>query len=395
MKTLAVISTHPIQYYAPVFRLLAQRVNLKVFYTWGNASLDKLDPGFGKRIEWDIPLLEGYNYEFLTNIAKDPGSHHKMGIINPDIIDRITSFEPSAILVYGYAYDSHLKVMRHFKGKTPIWFRGDSTLLDRQSFLKKLAKEIYLKYVYKNVDRALYVGTANKTYFKQYGLKENQLVFSPHAIDNQRFSEDHRSESYNLRLRLGISENDILILFAGKLEEKKDPILLLEAFIKLNSEAPKRKYKVHLLFVGNGELENDIKSKVKSPKLNEAISNQIHFLDFQNQRQMPIIYQACNLFCLPSKGPGETWGLAVNEAMAASKAILVSDKVGCGKDLILENRNGLKFRSGNLADLTQKLSFLSDDIDRLKEMGNKSRKIISEWNFEKQVDIIIGQLAII
>jgi len=68
MKKLAIITTHPIQYYAPIFKLLSERkkIEICVFYTWGKDALkDKFDVGFGKKIEWDIPLLEGYNYNFL------------------------------------------------------------------------------------------------------------------------------------------------------------------------------------------------------------------------------------------------------------------------------------------------------------------------------------------
>jgi hypothetical protein len=83
-KRLAIITTHPIQYYAPLFKQLAQEVQLKVFYSWGAHSVAKNDPGFGKTIEWDIPLLDGYQYAFENNVAKDPGSHHFRGIINPD-----------------------------------------------------------------------------------------------------------------------------------------------------------------------------------------------------------------------------------------------------------------------------------------------------------------------
>jgi hypothetical protein len=102
-KRLAIITTHPIQYNAPLFRLLTERnqITIKVFYTWGKTVLqNKFDPGFGKIIEWDIPLLKGYDYEFLENTADDKGSHRFRGIINPDIINRIDDFRPDAILVF-------------------------------------------------------------------------------------------------------------------------------------------------------------------------------------------------------------------------------------------------------------------------------------------------------
>src|SRR5665213_974016 len=116
MKKLAIITTHPIQYYAPVFRLLHQRqkVDIKVFYTWGeDVSAGKYDPGFNKKIVWDVPLLEGYPYEWVKNSAKDPGTHHFMGIVNPDLIGQITAWQPDKVLVYGWGFYSHLKAVSY------------------------------------------------------------------------------------------------------------------------------------------------------------------------------------------------------------------------------------------------------------------------------------------
>ncbi|MEO6981197.1 MAG: glycosyltransferase family 1 protein, partial [Mucilaginibacter sp.] len=78
MKKLAIITTHPIQYYAPIFRLLQQRnnISIKVFYTLGETTAPKHDPGFGKAVSWDIPLLDGYDFEWLKNVAPTPGSHY-------------------------------------------------------------------------------------------------------------------------------------------------------------------------------------------------------------------------------------------------------------------------------------------------------------------------------
>lgn len=398
MKRLAIIVTHPIQYYVPVFQLLAKVCHLKVLYTWGEKCLGlKYDPGFGKVIDWDVPLLTSYAYEFLENTAKDPGSHHGNGIVNPEIIQRVAAFDADAILIYGHSYQSHFKVMRHFKGKTPIWFRGDSTLLDEQSRLKDLAKKIYLKWVYSHVDKAFYVGTNNKAYFKKFGLKEEQLVFAPHAIDNERFAADRPTESLLLRQNLGLAEGDILILFAGKLEPKKNPELLAKAFVAFNKEQGEKskeqrtknkdKRTAHLLFVGNGILEESLKLKVKSEKLKN-----IHFIDFQNQTQMPVVYLACDVFCLPSAGPGESWGLAINEAMAAGKAIIASDKVGCAIDLIKHGENGFIFPHQNQQQLADALQYFVDNPKAILTFGEKSKTIIQDWSFNQQVKVWLKAL---
>jgi glycosyltransferase involved in cell wall biosynthesis len=375
---LAIVITHPIQYYAPVFKALAHQLEIMVFYTWGEASVSKHDPGFGKTITWDIDLLEGYPYHWVNNTATDAGSHHFNGINNPDLIGQINAWQPDTILVYGWAYKSHLKLIRHFKTKIPLLFRGDSTLLDEKRGLKNLLRSIYLRWLYKHIDYALYTGANNKAYFKKYGLSEKQLVFAPHAIDNERFAKAMPGEALNLRQRLSIGVDAIVILFAGKLEEKKAPDLLLASFIKLVRPD------VHLLFVGSGNLQGGLQKQANH-------HSNIHFMDFQNQTYMPVVYQACDIFCLPSRGPGETWGLAVNEAMACGKAILVSDKVGCATDLVKQGFNGFIHKANSVSDMAGKLGMLLNcKKEGLKIMGQQSAQIIKNWSIAVQVNNIVN-----
>ena len=88
MDRLAIITTHPIQYNAPLFSLLNKRgkIHVKVFYTWGQSEkADLYDPGFGIERKWDIPLVEAYDHEFIENISRYPGTDHFMGIVNPGL----------------------------------------------------------------------------------------------------------------------------------------------------------------------------------------------------------------------------------------------------------------------------------------------------------------------
>lgn len=384
MKKLAIITTHPIQYYAPVFKLLHERghIAIHVFYTWGKDSQKKYDPGFKQRVNWDIPLLEGYPFSWMENIAARPGSHHFNGIKNPELISDIKNFAPEAILIFGWAYQSHLNTIRYFSGKFPIFFRGDSTLLDENISAKAFAKRLFLRWVYSHVDHAFYVGKNNKAYFKHYGLKEYQLSFAPHAVDNDRFAADHLPEAQKLRREMGIAESDTVVLFAGKFEPKKDPLILLEAFGQLNRND------AHLIFAGNGVLEE----KLKAISYQLSAHKNIHFLPFQNQTQMPALYQACDVFCLPSKGPGETWGLAVNEAMASGKAVIVSNKVGCAADMLKEGRNGYIFLSQNKNALKETLSRVFSNKDKTKSMGIVCKKIVSSFTFLHQAAVIENTL---
>lgn len=376
MKKLAIITTHPIQYNAPLFRLLTERnsIELKVFYTWGQtASGNKFDPGFGKSINWDIPLLEGYDYEFVENTSTKPGSHHFKGIVNPTLIAILTQFQPTAILVFGWNFQSHLQVMRYFKGKTPIFFRGDSTLLDETKgySLKKFLRRIVLKRVYQYVDICFYVGSANKAYYLKHGVTEQQLVYAPHAIDNQRFAEsnaEYEEKTYNWKKTLGVDKATCIFVFAGKLEAKKNPLLLLETFTKIQDPG------IRLIIIGNGPLETVLKER-------SVIDDRVILLPFQNQQQMPLVYRLGDIFVLPSKGPGETWGLAINEAMACYRPVIVSDKCGAAKDVVDEH-TGWIFPHDQPVALLQIMQYIIFNKRKLQIMGKAANEKIASFNYE-------------
>lgn len=381
MKKLAIISTHPIQYNAPWFQLLnsRQEVDIKVFYTWSQAQKTVKDKTFGRDIQWDIPLLEGYTYEFVVNTAKQPGSHHFFGIDNPNLVKAIEAYSPDAVLIFGWNFRSHLKVMRHFKGNLPVWFRGDSTLLDEEHGFKTLLRRQVLRWVYSYVDKALYVGAANKAYFLKHGLKAEQLVYAPHAIDNARFSGNYET-NFNIKAKewrkaLGFEPEDLVVLFAGKFETKKQPEFLIQALIEANKT---RHQTIKLVLVGNGPQETKLKALASGYDF-------ITFIPFVNQSLMPVVYRLGDLFCLPSKGPGETWGLAVNEAMASGSAVIVSDKVGCATDLVTK-AHGWVFKHNEPKDLVAILKELSHRTIENKTVGLKNH--IAQWHFKAIVERI-------
>lgn len=395
-KKLAIVVTHPIQYYSPLFRRISEseRIELKVFYTWSQAQGKKYDPGFGREVNWDIPLLEGYNYTFVKNVSNDPGSNHYFGIINPTLIKEVEHWNPDAILIIGWNYQSHLKAMRYFKGKIPVYFRGDSNLLGETPGIRKFARRIFLRWVYSFVDYAFYAGTRNKEYFLVHGLKENQLIFAPHAIENERFYDkdgNYKQKALEWRRSLGIADDDFVFVFAGKLEPKKNPEILLNAFLELNNP------KAHLIFVGNGILEKQLKTNVtlSSSKCDKHCN--VHILDFQNQSVMPIVYRLGDVFVLPSRGPGETWGLAVNEAMACGLPVIVSDKVGCAVDLVEAGKNGFIFKSNNKSDLSnwmyECMSAWMIDRNKIIEMGMFSLQKIKEYSMEVLAENIINGIS--
>ena len=372
-QRLAVVTSHPIQYYAPLFRSLADRdvLDIHVFYGWKGATESAYDPGFEDDVQWDVPLLEGYDYTLVPNRSSDPGSDHFRGLLNPDLIPEIESWGPDALLLFGWAYQSHLRALLHFSGDVPVFFRGDSTLLDERGGPRTWLRRLFLRWVYRHVDVALYVGENNRAYFEAHGLSEGRLTWVPHAIDNARFAEapDAAEKARRWRSDIGIPTEAPVVLFAGKLGRKKAPDVLLDAFLQLKDE------RSHFAVVGSGPMEDELMARAEGHP-------RIHFLGFQNQSRMPVVYRLGDVFVLPSRGPGETWGLAVNEAMACGRPVVVSDRVGCAPDLV-DEETGFTFPADDAEALRQKLEVLVGDGDLRRRMGRAAQARIGDWSIQR------------
>lgn len=384
---LAIVATHPVQYNAPWFRILAQKLDLKVkvFYTWNDGSSAIEDPGFGRQITWDVPLTEGYDFQ-LVPPSSEVVSRSFRNMDSPGLIDAIDEFRPAAVLVIGWNFRSHLRALRYFHGRVPVLFRGDSTLLDKRSGPKALLRSTLLRWVLKSVDYALSVGTNNAAYFRHHGLTDEQIVDVPHAIDNDRFQgngAEFDTQAASLRLERGFSDSNTVLLFAGKFEHKKRPDRLIELFKDALADRPD----LRLLMVGNGAMEEQLKQMATG-------CEEIQFLPFQNQNQIPVIYRVGDITVLPSDYK-ETWGLALNESMASGRTVMATPKVGAAADLIDPGTTGFLLDPESTDKGRGAIRELPDR-EELLDIGAYCQIFIrSNWSFELIVEriheLVVGQ----
>jgi len=320
--------SHPIQYYVPLYRKLAKREELEVriFFTWHAGERAMRDRGFEIPIAWDIPLTEGYDFELVQNVSADPGTHRFSGLRNPSLAARLSAWKPDVLHVTGWAWRSHLETLIEARRRgLPSLFRGDSHLLDSpRSGPRWWAKWVWLRWVYSLPTAFLFVGQANRSYYRAFGVAEPRLRYCPHSIDVARFAEPAERlerEAAEWRRELGIPENSKVLLFAGKFERKKQPTMLMRALLD------ETKQQFVLVLAGAGELGDEVH------ELAAAFPSRFRVLPFQNQSRMPVVYRLGDIFVLPSAF-GESWGLAANEALACSRPVLLSDRVGCAADVV-------------------------------------------------------------
>ena len=110
----------------------------------------------------------------------------------------------------------------------------------------------------------------------------------------------------------------------------------------------------------------------------------VTFAGFLNQTEMPAAYAVTDCLVLPSDY-GETWGLVVNEAMACGIPAVVSDRVGCGPDLVEHDVTGLVYPFGDVEALADALRTLAIRPAQLAEMGARARDRVTDYSVERAV----------
>ena len=332
---LGVLASHPVQYYAPLFRELASRVDVHVFFAHRATPQQQAAAGFGTPFEWDVDLTSGYEHTFLRNVSKRPGTGSFLGCDTPEVGARLAQGDFDGVLALGW----HLKSM--WQGiiaakrlRLPVLMRGDSQLGTPRSLAKRAVKAAAYPPLLRLFDAGLYVGERNRAYYQRYRYPPERLFFSPHCVDNAWFAARATvGARRELRDRLGVRPDEPLILFAGKLMRFKRPTVVVEAVARLRRGSQP---KAALVIAGSGELEAEVAARAR------ALDVPVHSLGFQNQTAMPAVYAAAEVLVLPSSGR-ETWGLVCNEALACGRPIVVSDEVGCAADLAADQAAGRTF----------------------------------------------------
>jgi glycosyltransferase involved in cell wall biosynthesis len=366
VKPLAVVTTHPIQYQVPLFRYLKERgLPLHVFFL-SDRGVRGFDPGFGRDISWDVPLLEGYEYEFVPNLRRESRSEDFFGLINPRLLRVLSRRRFSAVLVHGYRTLSMAGAMFVARARgLPVLYRAESLSFADLSRRKQIAG----RGLNALVSAFLTIGTRNEEFYDKLGIPRRKRFLVPYAVDNQRFqAEAERITRQEARRNLGLPDDRTIILFAGKLIPVKRPDLLLEAFLRIGDGS------THLAFVGDGELRSQLEARVAESGL-----KQVSFLGFLNQSEISAAYKAADLFALPSDF--EPWGLVVNEAMNFGLPVVVSDEVGSAADLVDGRDTGAVFPKGDLEALTHALGRLLSDRSALARMGETARSVITAWGY--------------
>lgn len=381
-KRLAIFATHPVQYHVPIWRELAQTLELDivVYYFSDHSIRGEFNTDFGVKVTWDVPLLEGYEYRFLQRNA-DLKKKHKVRIPNAQQLLKEGKFD--SVLIQGYMHQFERDVIIAAKAlgiKTIL--RGELTDAAKyREIVKRVTRNAYLWWFYRHIDAFCSVGEQATRHLKKRNIPGNKIFFSPYSIDSEFFqSQKEKFNRDDSRRALGINDDRIVFLYCGKLIPCKDPFLLIDAIGKIKNQD------ISLMVVGDGPLRKSFEKKARA-----VLGKKLHMAGFINQSKLGQYYRASDIFLLPSKS--ETWGLVVNEAMQFGLAAIVSDKVGCYSDLIIEGQTGFVFENNNVDSLSEAIVKIVQNKQLLLQMGKNAEEHIKKYSTKASSQGILQSLG--
>jgi glycosyltransferase involved in cell wall biosynthesis len=326
--------THPVQYFSPWFRFITEScpdIDLTVLYG-AIPTPEQQGAAFGRAFAWDVPLADGYRAVVCSAAAgKSFDSDDFLGLDVPDIERHLLATSPDVVLVPGWHSVMQVRAIRACNRRgIPVLYRGDSTLFSGPRGLVRPLWRLKTRYMLGRFDGYLAVGAHADEYLRRFGAADPLIARSPHSVDNARFNREAdrwRSGESRARLRaaVGASPTDFVVLFAGRFHERKRPLDAVRAVERLGASAV-------LVMAGGGPLA--VETREEAARLGVRLAWQ----GFVNQSELPASLAAADAVIVPSAW--ESWGLIVNEALASGVPCVVTSRVACAPDLIVEGETG-------------------------------------------------------
>lgn len=331
MARALILDTHPVQYRVPIYKELHRLLDgsdhsIHVAYSSDSSIRGAQDVGFGQTIAWDEPMQDGYPNTFLPGASeRTPAGFRSLG---PDgLVHLFAEHRPDVVLLNGLLYHYYVAAMHLAKRhRAKVWLRSETQdAAFRRSAWKGLLRAFAYRAAYSQVDRFFAIGNLNSAHYRNHGIPSNKIDFARYCVVDRFDMPQEEKDAARLRLRheLGISREKFALLFSGKLIEKKNPSVILEALMLLPDAVRDR---FVIIYMGSGPLDANLKASA------EATGVSARFPGFVNQSRIADFYLASDALVLPSRQMGETWGLVANESLMAGRPVILSRHAGCTAD---------------------------------------------------------------
>jgi glycosyltransferase involved in cell wall biosynthesis len=367
------VLTHPTQYQAPWLRYIASHapeLDLTVLYGV-LPTAEQQGTGFGRPFAWDVPLTEGYRWQLCTDAdARSVHSDAFFGLDVKNIASRIVATSPDVVLVTGWHSVMQVRALRACRRLgIPVLYRGDSTLFSGPRALVRPLWRVKTRAMLRQFHGYLSVGQHATAYLRSFGVPADRIFHSPHCVDNERIaaaSAALRPQREMLRREIGAGPDELVVLFAGKFQDRKRPIDAVRAVSRAGRD-------VVLMMAGDGPLADAARAEAA------RLGVRLVWRGFLNQSGLPAAFVTSDCLIMPSTW--ETWGLLVNEALASGMPCVVTDGVAAAPDLVVEGETGYVTKTGDLEAMAAALRAINAARNRGHDYGPPCRCRVDACSF--------------
>lgn len=287
------------------------------------------------------------------------------------VIQWLMSEDPAVVVITGYFLAGMRAAARwaRFHKRLSIYI-GDSQWGDRRrNPVKEWIKGWWAR---RHYDAAFAAGERAAAYLQMMGFPREKIWTGYDVVDNQAFAAGAavaRQDTAALRLRLNLPEK--FFLFVGRFAREKNLPRLVEAYASYRHAAGTDAW--GLVLVGGGPEERLLRRRV------EAIPGVV-FAGSHRSDELGLYYGLASCLILPSVS--ETWGLVVNEAMAAGLPVIVSHRCGCVAELVRPGFNGYVVDPLDVDGMARTMGVMSSTLVDCASMGEASRQIVALYTPE-------------
>ena len=207
----------------------------------------------------------------------------------------------------------------------------------------------YARFFYNRCNGVIAPSESVKNVLQKHGIKNITVV--PNSVDLKRFSPEVDGSA--LRKRLLGQRYKKMVLYTGRMSKEKKIDTLIKAARKIKNKD------VRFVMVGTGPFENHYKNMVERM----GLSDRFLFEGYITDEMLPKYYAAADLFCMPSTF--ETQGIVSLEALASGKPVVAADYLALS-DLIVNGKNGEKFKPGDSVECARKIEKVINNTDAYK-----------------------------
>ncbi|MEQ1796171.1 MAG: glycosyltransferase family 4 protein [Nitrospira sp.] len=343
-------------------------------------ALQALRPDYSVRVmalgatermrEWKV-RKQDLGFEYLEAVPGETVENIEPQTLAARVSQWLDESDPQVVVITGYYYSAMRAAAQWARrhGRVSVYL-GDSQWVDR----RRIALKEWLKgwWVRRHYDSAFVAGERAATYLTGMGFPRERIWTGYDVVDNNTIAAgaaDARTDASALRTSLGLPEQ--FFLFVGRFSSEKNLPRLLEAYAGYRQATGRQAW--GLVMVGRGPQDDQLQRQAQEIE-------GVVFAGFQQSDQLPAYYGLASCLVLPSVS--ETWGLVVNEAMAAGLPVLVSHRCGCVPELVRPGWNGYLCDPLDIGGMVRSMTVVSSIAVDIDAMGAVSRQIVALYTPE-------------